>query len=92
MSSISSAHDPRAATVSLLHAQGGAFGAYIGRLGSLPGTSSLASSWALRTPTLAMLFSKLSLHGAGQKHRLAGDACFFRAGERLPTHDCGIGW
>jgi hypothetical protein len=69
MSSISSAHDPRAALISLLHAQSGACGAYIGRLGSLPGTSSLASSWALHAVTSAMSFSNLSLHGAGQKHR-----------------------
>jgi hypothetical protein len=69
MSSISSAHDPRAAPVSLLRAQSGAFGAYTGRLGSLPGTSSLASSWALHAVTSAMSFSNLSLHGAGQKHR-----------------------
>jgi hypothetical protein len=81
MSSISSAHDPRAALVSLLRARGGAFCAYIGRLGSLPGTSSLASSWALQAVTSAMLFSNLLLHGAGQKRRLRATPAFSAPGE-----------
>jgi hypothetical protein len=76
--------------VSLLRAQGGAAFAYIGRLGSLPGTSSLASSWALHTESSAKLSSNLSLSGAGQKGRLASDACFFRAGGGRHTHDCDL--
>jgi hypothetical protein len=78
--------------VSRLRAQGGTELAYIGRLGSLPGTSSLASSWALHTESSAMSSSNLSLHGAGQKRRLAGNVCFFRADGGLHTHDCGLYW
>jgi hypothetical protein len=50
-SSISSAHDPRATRGSVVCASSErAGGAYIGRLGSLPGTSSrLSCSWALRS-------------------------------------------
>jgi hypothetical protein len=76
--------------VSLLRAQGRRRGAYIDRLGSLPGTSSLASSWALHAVKSAMSSSNLSLHSAGQKSGIAGDACFFRAQRKLLTHDCGF--
>jgi len=80
-------------SVSHLRAQSGAGFAYIGRLGSLPGTSSLASSWALHTKTVSHFVLKfVAARRGAKKSRLGGAACLSRAAERLHTHDCGFSW
>jgi hypothetical protein len=91
-SSISSAHDPRATRPSVvcLRTRRSAGGAYTGRLGSLPGTSSPPScSWALRIPSAVALPVSCILEpaSAGQKSRRTARCLRVRGGR---THDCRV--
>lgn len=80
---------PALQSVSGERRRGGTGGAYIGRLGSLPGTFSAApSSWALHRLPLASVPWTVVRCRRGKK--AASDACIFRTQGRRPTHDCGV--
>jgi hypothetical protein len=73
-------------SVSRLRPRGKCAVAYFGLRGSLPGTSSavVPSSWALQIRPLAVVPSFASQYRAGQKSRLASDACNLRTEGHIP--------
>jgi hypothetical protein len=76
MSSISSAHEPRAAICQSSVCVRRKGGAYSGRLGSLPGTSSLASSWVLYIVVSHAVLNFVAARG-GAKARYSGRRLLF---------------